>query len=351
MNTSNIFQDLIIVEFASVLAGPLVGTFFAELGAKVIKIENPKTGGDVTRSWKLPSEKADAISAYYASCNYRKEVYFLDLKDDREKIIPLIEKADILIHNFKFGDAAKFNFEYESVRKINPTIIYASINGFGEDSKRVAYDVVLQAETGFMHMNGTPASDPVKMPVALVDVLCAHQLKEAVLVALWKRAKTGEGSKVSCSLYDAAVGSLVNQASNWLNAGHIAQRMGSLHPNIAPYGEQYLCADGKKVVLAVGSDRQFKNLLGILNLSELVDDEKYSANKSRVKNRTELSNYLAEKIATFKRADFITHCIEKNVPAGAIRDMQEVFSQKAAQDLILTEGETKRVRTTAFHIT
>lgn len=345
-----IFKDLVVLELASVLAGPLVGTFFSELGARVIKIENPKTGGDITRQWKLPSENSDEISAYYSSCNYAKEVHFLDLIDDREAIVEWIKKADILIQNFKFGDAEKFDLQYDSVRKINPRIIYGSISGFGKESKRIAYDVVLQAESGFMYMNGTPDSDPVKMPVALIDVLTAHQLKEAILVALWKKAKTGEGSEVSCSLYDAAVGSLANQATNWLMGNHIPQRMGSLHPNIAPYGEQFQCADGKSVVLAIGSNRQFSNLLELLKISELQNDERFTTNKIRVENRKELAQLLAEKIGEFERSAFISQCIENDVPAGAIRDMKEVFSEQAAQDLILSEEKTQRVRTANFYI-
>ena len=345
-----IFKDLVVLELASVLAGPLVGSFFSELGARVIKVENPKTGGDVTRQWKLPSESKDEISAYYASCNYGKEVQFLDLMNDRDAIVELIKSADILIQNFKYGDAEKFNLNYESVQKINSEIIYASLSGFGKSSKRIAYDVVLQAESGFMYMNGEPNSDPVKMPVALIDILSAHQLKEAILVALWKKEKTGEGSEVSCSLYEVALGSLANQATNWLMANHVPQPMGSLHPNIAPYGEQFKCADGKAVVLAVGSDKQFQQLLAILDLSALKQNEKYSTNKARVENRQELALLLSSKIKEHKRKVFISMCIEKNVPAGAIRNLQEVFAEESAQELILKEGKTQRVQTVNFKI-
>lgn len=347
---NKILKDLLVIELASVLAGPTVGMFFAELGARVIKIENPKTGGDITRQWKLPSEKEEEQSAYYSSCNYGKEVVFLDVGKDRKALLEWIEKADILIHNFKFGDAEKFELSYEHLKAINPSLIYASLTGFGENSERIAYDVVLQAESGFMGMNGLPDDPPVKMPVALIDILSAHQLKEGILLALYQRAKTGRGADITCSLFDAAVGSLANQATNWLMAKHIPQRMGSLHPNIAPYGEQFVCADGKRVVLAIGSDRQFEQLLQLLQLQHLLLEEKYATNKKRVENRLELAQHLEKGINAWERATFIQACIQAKIPAGAIRNMKEVFELPDAEALILEEGGTKRPKTVSFKI-
>ncbi|MCX6296683.1 MAG: CoA transferase, partial [Bacteroidetes bacterium] len=215
MNT--IFKDLKVIELANVLAGPAVGMFFAELGAQVIKIENKSTNGDVTRSWKIAKEDQKInSSAYYASVNWNKKSMFLDLKDasDKSKIIELIKEADIVISNYKKGDDIKLGMDFETLKKTNPTLIYAHISGFGEENSRTAFDIVLQAETGFMFMNGTKESGPIKMPVALIDILAAHQLKEGVLVALIKRMQTGNGSKVSVSLYDSAIASLANQATN-----------------------------------------------------------------------------------------------------------------------------------------
>ena len=196
---SAIFKNLKVIELANVLAGPAVGMFFAELGADVIKIENKTTNGDVTRSWKLTTENPNQKgSAYFASVNWNKKSLFLDLKDafDKTKVLELIKDADIVIANYKKGDAEKLGMDYESLKKTNPKLIYAHISGFGEDSSRIAFDIVLQAETGFMFMNGTSESGPIKMPVALIDILAAHQLKEGVLVALIKRMQTNEGSKV-----------------------------------------------------------------------------------------------------------------------------------------------------------
>jgi crotonobetainyl-CoA:carnitine CoA-transferase CaiB-like acyl-CoA transferase len=241
MKTLNSIKELTVIELSTVLAGPSVGMFFAELGAKVIKIEHP-TIPDVTRSWKLPYEQHDVpVSAYFSSVNYGKSYLTLNLldTDDYSNFIELIKNADILLTNFKRGDDHKLGIETKKLQQLNKRLIIGKISGFGEESDRVAYDLILQAETGFMSMNGTTDSGPVKMPVALIDILAGHQLKEGILLALMDRQLTGKGSEVSVSLYDAAVCSLANQASNFLMTGHIAKRMGSLHPNIAPYGELF----------------------------------------------------------------------------------------------------------------
>ena len=184
------------MELASVLAGPSVGQFFAELGAEVIKIENPATGGDVTRSWKSAGEDTDDRSAYFCSCNWGKKSVLIDLGDagHRQKFYKLVETADIVIASYKPGDAEKLKVDYDSLSKINPRLVYGQITGYGLSDDRVGYDAVIQAESGFMDMNGYPQSDPLKLPVALIDVLAAHQLKEALLVALLNREKTGSGN-------------------------------------------------------------------------------------------------------------------------------------------------------------
>src|SRR4051812_32689959 len=174
---NTIFKDLKIIELAGVLAGPSVGYFFAELGAKVIKIENPKTKGDVTRTWKLKTENPkENTSAYFWSVNSNKEFISLDISipSQLQKFYDLIKDADILITNFKAGDDLKLKVDYPTLLKLNPQLIYASINGFGYNNPRTAYDLILQAESGFMFMNGEPNSKPVKMPVALIDILAGH---------------------------------------------------------------------------------------------------------------------------------------------------------------------------------
>jgi crotonobetainyl-CoA:carnitine CoA-transferase CaiB-like acyl-CoA transferase len=354
MSSQKPFKNLKVVELASVLAGPAVGMFFAELGAKVMKVENKLTKGDVTRTWKLPIEdKNNPASAYYASVNWNKKVVWADLNSqpEREKIYQLIRKADVVIANYKLGVDQKLGMDYRTIKKINPAIIYASINGFGAKSKRIAYDVVLQAESGFMYMNGTPKHSPIKMPVALIDLIAAHQLKQGILVALLKKAKTGKGAKVTVSLMDAAIASLANQSSAWLNLGLNPQPIGTLHPNIAPYGELFLTKDKRQIVLAVGTNEQFIKLCTVLNEKKLAEDSLYSTNQKRVKNRIKLADIL-QTIFKKRNALLLMHEFEnKGVPAGIVKSVAQVFEEENAKKLIVKQGEWSNTRTAVFKIT
>lgn len=351
-----LFENFKVIELASVLAGPSVGMFFAELGAKVIKVENKKTSGDVTRSWKLASEDLKhPFSAYYCSVNYGKESIFLDLtvEKDYQKVLEFIADADLVVANFKFGDAKKMKLDFESLKAINSTIIYGEITGFGTE-KRIAYDVVLQAETGFLSMSGTVAGELCKMPVALIDLLAAHQLKEGILLALLSQQKKMQALKVSVSLFDAALASLANQATNWLVGGKVAKPMGTLHPNIAPYGELFNSKDNKRLVLAIGSNSQFKKLCETLGLNKLARHEKFISNQKRVLNRLELADILNVEFLKFDRKEILSQLIFANVPAGAVRSINEVFELNESQKRILVEEKEgqilKTVSANAFEI-
>ncbi len=352
-----LFKDLKVVEIASVLAGPSVGMFFSELGAQVVKIENKRLGGDVTRSWKLPNESHETnVSAYFSAVNYKKSYLFLDLSDEKEHqlVIDLIKRADILIVNFKKGDDFKFGLNYKALRQINPMLIYGAITGFGPESDRVAYDLILQAETGYMSMNGTKDSGPVKMPVALIDVLAGHQLKEGLLIALASRSISEQGSKVEVSLYDAAVAALANQASNWLMANHIAKPIGSLHPNIAPYGEIFITKDLANITFAIGSHKQFCSLVNFLKLKHLAEDKRFSNNSNRVLNRNELRNLIAKRISDFDVEDILKYAHLNFIPVAKIKNIEEVFEAESSKKMILEEEiekvNTRRVSTIAFKI-
>jgi crotonobetainyl-CoA:carnitine CoA-transferase CaiB-like acyl-CoA transferase len=349
------FESLTIIDCSTVLAGPSVGTFFAELGATVVKIEHP-TLPDVTRSWKLASEDNNALSAYFSSVNYKKKYAQLDLsiQTDRLELLEKLKIADIFLSNFKKGDAEKFGITSDILHAINPRLIIGKISGFGDDSDRVAYDLILQAETGFMSMNGTSESGPTKMPVALIDVLAAHQLKEGILVALYKRLQTNKGSVVSVSLYDAAIASLANQASNFLMARHVPQRIGSLHPNIAPYGEIFKTKDEQQITFAIGSNRHFDGLCVFLKLDTLANDERFSTNSQRVTNRVNLQSLLQERITNLTAAEILNAMHQEAIPVGLIKNLADVFESETAQALIRSEQinkqETKRVTQIAFKI-
>lgn len=348
------FSKLKVIDASTVLAGPSVGTFFAELGADVLKVENPIIS-DVTRSWKLSSEdEFTDISAYFSSVNYKKKYGKLNLKEEkgRKDFLKLIRTADILITNFKKGDAEKFNITDQVLFELNPRLIHGKISGFGLDSDRVAYDLILQAESGFMSMNGTPDSGPVKMPVALIDVLAAHHLKEALLLALLERHKSKKGKVVHVSLYDAAICSLVNQASNYLMENKIPQRIGSLHPNIAPYGEIFETSDRKLITFAIGSDSHFVKLCHFLGLEFLPDDPLFSYNQKRVENRKVLEDILQAEVSKLKANAILKWAEDYSVPCGLIRSLDEVFKDQRAQYFVREETidgiETKRVSSIAF---
>lgn len=345
----SIFKDLKVIELAGVLAGPSVGYFFAELGATVIKIENPKTNGDVTRSWKLKSEDPkQKSSAYFWSVNALKKSQFLDISNEThlKKLYTLVKEADILITNYKKGDDIKLNVDYSTLSKLNPSLIYASISGFGKDSPRAAYDLILQAEAGFMIMNGNDPKLPLKMPVALIDLLAGHQLKEAILIALLKRYQTRKGSFVTVSLFDSALASLANQATNWLIAQEIPQAIGSIHPNIAPYGELFETKDKHLVTFAIGSNKQFKQLCELIEFPSLANDKHYASNQARVSNRKQLYALLYNYIKVLDFKDLYQRCLEKNTPIGKIRNLKEVFELPASKKMlrdVKQDGKTLQV--------
>lgn len=353
------FKGLKVVEFASVLAGPAVGMFFAELGAEVIKIENKTTGGDVTRAWKQPSESPDSpISAYWCSVNWGKKHLFLDLTqaEDHALATSLAVEAEVVISNFKPSSAKRMRLDPDTLHALNPGLIYAQLNAFADpEDESPAFDAVLQAEAGFMYMNGEADRPPVKMPVALIDILAAHQLKEAILLGLLQKARTGKGCTVSASLMESALASLANQACNYLMNGFVPQRMGTRHPNIAPYGDTYVCADQQILLLAAGTERQFSQLCRALDLKELLENPDYQTNKSRVINREALNAHLESAIRQFTLDEIIDKLQEAKVPAARIRDMASVFQLPAAKAMILEESlesgeKTRRMKTIAFKI-
>jgi crotonobetainyl-CoA:carnitine CoA-transferase CaiB-like acyl-CoA transferase len=354
----DIFSGLKVVEFASVLAGPAVGMFFAELGAEVLKIENATTGGDVTRSWKLPSEDPSSdMSAYFASVNWGKQHLFFDLTDpaQQQSARELALRADIVISNYRPSVAAKFGLDGDTLRRLQPRLIYAHLHAFADpEDESPAFDIVLQGEAGFLYMCGEPDRPPVRMPVALIDLLAAHQLKEAILIALWQRERSGQGAFVQTSLMESALASLANQATNYLMAGHVPQRMGAQHPNIAPYGDIFTCADGQLLLLAVGTERQFRLLCECIGQAQLPEQPAFNSNAARVRHRTELNLLLAQALVTRPLESWMADFKKTGVPAGRIRDMRSVFELPAAQAMILDEKvgdvETKRIKTVAFQI-
>lgn len=343
-------EPILVVELASVLAGPAVGQFLAELGARVLKIENPRTGGDVTRSWRLDGEAKDRPSAYFASCNRGKESVALDLASapDRAAAHRILRRADVVLTSYLPGQAERLGTDAATLRSLNPRVVVASISGYGPRTDRAGYDAVVQAETGFLHMNGQPDGPPTKMPVALVDLLAAHQLKQAILLALWRRSLTGEGGEVQVSLHDAAISSLANQGTNWLAAGHDPGRMGSEHPNIVPYGLLVTGRDGRSLLLAVGTDAQFATLCRLLDRAEWAEDERFRTNAARVRHRAVLGGLLRERIAGIDAGALGRALDDARVPAGRVRSVAEALDDVQSARLILRGPGVPGIRQAVF---
>jgi crotonobetainyl-CoA:carnitine CoA-transferase CaiB-like acyl-CoA transferase len=305
-----------------------------------------KTGGDVTRSWRIAGENTDDRSAYFCSVNWGKQSIAVDLSTSEGQMIvqDLASRSAIIIASYKPGDAEKLGVDYKTLSKSNPGLIYGQITGYGPDNPRVGYDAIIQAEAGFMFMNGEPGGASLKMPVALMDILASHHLKEGILLAMLEKSVTGKGKLVEVSLLQAAVASLANQASNWLVSNKLPQKQGSAHPNIAPYGDVFTTADNEEIILAVGSDLQFRNLCSILGLDALFQDVKYSTNARRVENRKTLNEMLKSKIMLFLARDLLTRCNRLNIPGGIIQNLKQVFEMPEAKSLLFEKKNLKGVK-------
>lgn len=342
-----LFTGTTVLELASVLAGPAVGQFFAELGAEVIKVENPRTGGDVTRSWKAKDEATDDRSAYFCAVNWGKRSVAVDMSspDGRDIVHQLAMRSQIVIASYKPGDAEKLGVDYKNLSRLNPGLIYGQITGYGPDNPRVGYDAIIQAEAGFMSMNGEPGGAPLKMPVALIDILAAHHLKEGILLALLEKSVSGKGKCVEVSLFQAALASLANQGSNWLVGGKTPTRQGSAHPNIAPYGDLFLTADQRELLLAVGTDAQFRALCMIVGASEAIEDDRFKTNVLRVAHRSALFQVLAAAVAKFRADDLVVKLSRAHIPAGVIRNVREALHTEEARELLLEGDGLRGIRT------
>ena len=358
MTTPLPFAGLRVLELASVLAGPQVGQFFAELGAAVLKIESP--AGDVTRTWKTTAETAApsaglpaSVSAYFAASNWGKTSLVLDLTTaaGQAGLHRHAAAADIVLASYKPGDAEKLGADYATLAAQHPRLIYGHLTGYGPANARAGYDAVLQAEAGFMYLNAAgPDQPPQKMPVAMVDLLAAHQLKEGLLTALFQRERTGRGALVQVSLLDSALAALANQAATYLVTGHDPQPLGSGHPSIVPYGTVYRAANGRQLVLAVGSDGQFRHLCAALARPEWPTDARFQTNAARVAHRAALEALLTQRIAALDGDALLAELERRAVPAGAVRSVGEALAQPSARAMLLPAAGGLRagLRTVAF---
>ncbi len=254
----------------------------------------------------------------------------------------LAQHADIVIASYKPGDDAKFGVDYASLKTSNPRLIYLKIDAYGEGDDRPGFDAIIQAEAGFTYLNGEADGPPTKMPVALVDILAAHQLKEGLLLALMRRERDGRGSFVTTSLLGAATASLANQATNYLVAGFEPTRMGSEHPNVVPYGTIFKTPDGRDLVIAVGTARPYRAFVEALDLTDLADDPRFRRNADRVVHRSELKDILIARIASITSAELDGRLRSRKVPFGFVNGMADVFRQPESRRQLFSTGRGVR---------
>ncbi|MBW9055443.1 CaiB/BaiF CoA transferase family protein [Rhizobium mesosinicum] len=320
-----------VIELARVLAGPWAGQMLADLGADVIKVENPD-GGDDTRHWGPPFvEGADGenlSAAYYHSTNRGKRSITADLKSEEGQSLVrrLVATADVLIENFKLGGLVKYGLDYESLKAINPRLVYCSITGFGQTgpyANRAGYDYIVQGISGFMSITGEPDGQPMKAGVAIADIFTGIYAVSAIEAALIHALKTGEGQLIDMALLDVQSAVLANQNMNYLVSGRAPVRLGNAHPNISPY-EVVPTADGH-LILAIGNDGQFRRLCTILGLV-IGDDENFSTNKARLANRDVVRRMVSAETLKWQKADLLKACEDNAVPAGAINTIEEMFA-------------------------
>ena len=321
-----------VIELARVLAGPWAGQMLADLGADVIKVENPD-GGDDTRQWGPPfvegRDGENLSAAYYHSANRGKRSIVADLRTEegQEIVRRLVKTADVVIENFKLGGLIKYGLDYESLKRINPKIVYCSITGFGQTgpyASLAGYDYIVQGMSGFMSITGEPDGQPVKAGVAIADIFTGIYAVSAIEAALIHALKTGEGQLVDMALLDVQSAVLANQNMNYLISGKPPVRLGNAHPNISPY-EVVPTADGY-LILAVGNDGQFRRLCAILGIDTYADDERYATNKARVANSNEVRAFISARTLTWNKADLLKACEDNAVPAGAINTIEDMFS-------------------------
>jgi CoA:oxalate CoA-transferase len=305
----------------------------ADLGADVVKVEHPR-GGDETRSWGPPF--AGGESAYFLSVNRGKRSVALDLKDPeaRDLALELCSRADVVIENFRPGGAARLGLDYEAVSGRRPDVVYCTISGFAgrEPRDRAGYDFTVQAESGLMSITGEPGREPMKVGVAIVDVLAGLNAATAILAALHRRDRTGKGERIEVSLLDSAFAALVNVAAGSLLTGEEAQRYGNAHPSIVPY-QPFRAADGW-IAVAAANDGLYARLCTTIGRPDLATDDRYATNAARVRNREALVGELQATFAERSTEDWESLLLAAGVPAGKIRGVRESLR---------TQGKTRRV--------
>jgi crotonobetainyl-CoA:carnitine CoA-transferase CaiB-like acyl-CoA transferase len=325
-------SDLLILDFSRVLAGPYATMVLADLGARVIKIEQPGLG-DETRQWGPPFTE-DGLSAYFIAVNRNKQSVTINLKHPDGQAIArtLARRADVLIENFLPGTMSRLGLSYDDLRIVNPRLIYCSITGYGQygpDAHRPGYDTVIQAEGGLMSITGEPDGQPMKTGVAVADITTGLYAATSILAALHYRSQTGEGQYIDLALFDVQLSWLANVASAYLISGQPPRRYGNAHATIVPY-QPFAAADGY-IMIAVGNDRQFARFCQVLNRPEWVTDKRFATNPARVTNRESLIEAIADIIAREPVVVWVEKLRAADVPCGPVNDIPTALHSRQAQ--------------------
>ncbi|MBY6042964.1 CaiB/BaiF CoA transferase family protein [Phaeobacter italicus] len=340
-----------VLDLSRILAGPTCTQMLGDLGATVLKIENPRSGGDDTRQWGPPyvvdaeGNQSD-LSAYFMSANRNKRSVEVDIttSDGQATIRRLAAHADILLENFKPGGLRKYGLDYDSLRKDFPHLVYGSISGYGQtgpNAHKPGYDLMAQGYGGIMSLTGEPDGRPMKVGVGIADVMCGMYACVGILAALRHKEQTGEGQQVDIALVDAQIAWLINEGVATLNTGSAPKRRGNEHPSIVPYG-LYETADGH-VILAVGNDSQFGRFLQFLGLEGLARDPRFATNPARLDHRDALADIIVPAIRQHTTDAVIAAMEERKVPAGPVQTLDQVF----ASDQVAARGMAIEMRSEA----
>ncbi|WP_083957600.1 CaiB/BaiF CoA transferase family protein [Tateyamaria omphalii] len=337
--TPGALDGLFVLDLSRILAGPTATQLLGDMGATVIKIENPKTGGDDTRAWgpnyaRDNDGNATDLSAYFMAANRNKHSVAVDLStEDGQNIIrKLAARADVVIENYKPGGLVKYGLDHDTMRKAHPGLVYCSISGFGQtgpNRDKPGYDLMAQGYGGIMSLTGDPDGTPTKVGVGIADVMCGMYATIGILAALRHRDRTGEGQHIDLSLVDAQMAWLINEGCNYLVSGDVPERRGNAHPNIVPY-DAFATSDGH-VLVAVGNDSQFVRFCDAIGAPELGADPRYATNLKRIENRVTLTQSLTPILARMTKDELLGKMHSVKVPGGPIHDVAEALNSDQAQ--------------------
>ena len=340
-----------VLDLSRVLAGPWATQLLADLGAEVIKIERPGAGDD-TRHWGPPfttrTDGAPGDAAYFLCANRGKQSVALDIAspEGADIIRRMAADTDVVVENFKTGGLKKYGLDHDSLKAVNPKLVYCSITGFGQTGPRAhqaGYDYMIQAMGGLMSItgqpDGAPGAEPMKVGVAVADLFTGLYASNAILAALHAARETGEGRHIDIAMFDVQAAMLANQATNWFVSGVAPTRMGNAHPNLSPY-QPFPCSDGM-VVIAVGNDGQFRSLCTALGEPDLGTDERFAANAGRVANRDQLGPILSALTGPLTMAALMKRLQDAGVPCGPVNTVDQVFAEPQAVARGLTVEQTR----------